>query len=100
MAAQGTWLNPRTTKRSFPIENARVQRAGLPLRYVFALPTPEERDGATSFDILPLSRAAIVQELLKNSFNIENLDRERLARQFSFVTGLASDINGCPVKLC
>jgi hypothetical protein len=91
--AQGRQLNPRTTKRSFPIERSRVQHGGLPLRHVFALQTPEERNGATSIEILPLSRAAMVQELLKNSFNIENLDRARLVRQFSFVTQLVSDLD-------
>jgi len=91
--AQGTPLNPRTTKRSFPIDRARVQQGGLPLRHLFALPTPEERDGALAIEILPLSRVAMVQELLKNSFNIENLDRGRLARQFGFVTQLVSDLD-------
>jgi hypothetical protein len=96
--AQGTQLNPLTTKRSFPIEHSRVQGAGLPLRYLFALPRPEERNGAASIDIQPLSRVDIVHELLKSSFNIEALDRKRLARQFSFVTGLAPDVSGARLR--
>ncbi len=93
-AAHGTQLNPATTKRSFQVERARVQREGLVLRYVFALPMPADRDGARSFGTVPLSRTAIVHELLKNSFNVEILNRGRLARQFSFVTRLAGDLAG------
>jgi hypothetical protein len=96
--ACGTPLNRRTTKLSFALDNAQLQEAGLPLTHLFALPTPEQRDAATSIEILPLSRTEIVQELIKNTFNIESLDRERLLRQFSFVTGLASDVRGCALR--
>jgi hypothetical protein len=92
--ARGTLLNPKTTKRSFPIEAARRQRTGLPLRQLFMLPEPAERDRITSIEICPISRAAMVRELLKNSFNTENLDRERLVRQFAFASQVASDVDG------
>jgi len=90
----GEPLNSQTLKRSFPLPSGQVQRTALPLTHLFVLPTPEERDGATSIQIVPLSRAEMVRELLKNSFNIEILDRDRLARQFPFVTGIASAIQG------
>ena len=92
--ARGTPLNPKTTKRSFPIEAARRQRTGLPLRQLFVLPEPGERDRITSIEICPISRAAMVRELLKNSFSAEILDRERLVRQFVFASQLASDVDG------
>jgi hypothetical protein len=92
--ARGTPLNPQTTKRSFPIEAARWQRTGLPLRQLFVLPEPEERDRITAIEISPISRAAMVRELLKNSFGAEILDRERLVRQFAFASHVASDVDG------
>ena len=45
-------------------------------------------------ELLPLSRAALMQELLKNSFIVEMLDRRRIAGQFSFAAQLASRIDG------
>jgi hypothetical protein len=91
---QGTLLNALTTKRSFPIESARRQQTGLPLRALFVLPAPEERDRTTSMEIRPISRAAMVHELLKNSFGAEMLDRNRLVRQFAFASQVASDVDG------
>ena len=92
--ARGTPLNPKTTKRTFPIEAARRQRTGLPLRQLFVLPEPEERDRITLIEIRQISRAEMVRELLKNSFTAEILDRERLVRQFAFASQLASDVDG------
>lgn len=91
---RGTPLNPQTTKRSFPIEAARRHRTGLPLRQLFVLPEPEERDRITAIEISPISRAAMVRELLKNSFSAEILDRERLVRQFAFASQVALDVDG------
>jgi hypothetical protein len=92
--ASGVRLNHLTAKRWFAVRHDLVQQAPLPLRFLFALPTPAARDAAVRTDIAPLSRAAVVQELLKNSFNVEILDRDRLARQFAFVTRLADDLVG------
>lgn len=96
--SRGTPLNPRTNKRSFVVDEARKQREGLPLTHLFLLPTPEERDASLSIDIRPLSRATMVRQLLKSTFNTEILDRERLARQFAFVTALASEVNGAALS--
>ena len=91
---RGTPLNHLTTKRSFPVEDARRQRIGMPLRQLFVLPEPDERDRITSIEIRPISRAAMVHELLKNSFSAEVLDRKRLLRQFALASQLASDVDG------
>lgn len=92
--ASGIRLNHLTAKRWFAVRRDLVQRAPLPLGFLFALPTPGARDAAASTHIVPLSRAGVVRELLKNSFNVEILDRDRLARQFTFVTRLADDLVG------
>lgn len=94
----GVLLNPDSTKRSFPLAEDRVQRTGLPLTQLFVLPPPEERDGITGIEIRPLSRAAMLRELLKNSFNIEMFDRPRLERQFAFAAQVATDIRGYALR--
>ena len=93
-SARGTLLNPTTTKRSFPVDSARRQQTALPLKQLYVLPTPAERDRITSIEIVPISRAEMVPELLKNSFCPDILDRERLVRQFAFASQLASDVDG------
>jgi hypothetical protein len=97
-AAAGTRLNPMTTKRSFPIEATRRQRTALPLAQLFVLPEPEERDRISSIEIRPVPRAAMVCELLKNSFGAEILTRKRLGRQFAFAAQLASDVEGFQLR--
>jgi hypothetical protein len=93
-ADTGTPLNPMTAKRSFPLGTSQQQRTGLPLRLLFVLPDPEERDSLTSIDIRPVSRAEMVRELLKNTFTNLIVDPERLARQFAHAAQVASDVDG------
>src|SRR5439155_1171159 len=88
--ARGALLNPDTAKRSFPLFEDRVHRTPLPLKQLFVLPTPSERDRTTTIEIRPLSRTALLQELLKSSFNIELFDRPRIERQFAFAARAAS----------
>ena len=93
-ASRGVPLHPSTTKRSFPLDECHRHTGGLPLECLFVLPPPEERTAAASIELLALSRAALMQELLKNSFIVEMLDRRRIAGQFSFAAQLASRIDG------
>jgi hypothetical protein len=90
----GSPLNPMTVKRSFPIDVSRRQREGLPLRLLFLLPDPEERDRSSAIEIRPASRAEMARELLKNTFTDQIVDRERLARQFAHASEVASEIDG------
>lgn len=92
--SRGERLNSRTSKESFPVDEPHRQRTGLPLTHLYALATPEERKTITSISIEPLSQAALFQELLKNSFNVEILTRERVERQFACAARLAGVING------
>jgi hypothetical protein len=92
---KGEPLNGGTLKRSFPVASALVQRTELPLTHLFVLPTPEERKQITTICIRPLSRTALFQELLKSSFNVQVLTRERLARQFESAAGRAAMLDCC-----
>src|ERR1051326_54351 len=85
-ADAGTPLTAATTKRSFPLDTARQQRTALPLRLLYVLPDPEQRDRATSIEISPLSRAEMAHELVKNTFTTHIIDQARLPRQFTHVT--------------
>jgi hypothetical protein len=90
----GTLLNPLTTKRSFRVDASRRQQSGLPLRQLFVLPDPDERDGIDAIEIRPASRAEMVRELLKNTFTDGILSRERLARQFAHAAQVAEEVDG------
>lgn len=91
---RGAPLNPMTDKRSFPIDISHRQREGLPLRLLFLLPEPEERDRSNAIEIRPASRAEMVRELLRNTFTDQIVDRDRLARQFEHASEVASEIDG------
>ena len=87
-------LHAFASKRSFPVDATRSWLTALPLTRLFVLPTPDERARATSVSIEPLSRAALFHELLKNSFNVDVVTRDRFERQFGFAARLAGDIDG------
>lgn len=87
-------LSPQTLKRSFPLDGATVQQTALPLKHLFVLAPPEERKGTASIRIEPLSRAALFQQLLKSSYNVEILTRRRLKQQFACAARLADSISG------
>jgi hypothetical protein len=65
---------------------------------LYALPAPEERDGATSIDIRPLTRAAVVRELVANTFTTHFVSRDRLVRQFEHATSIASTVHGFELR--
>jgi hypothetical protein len=90
----GIPLTPMTSKRSFPLAPSHRQRTSVPLRALYVLPEPEQRDRTTSTEIRPASRADMARELLKNTFTSHIVDRERLVRQFRCATQHASEIDG------
>lgn len=93
-ADEGTVLNPLTTKRSFRVDASRRQQSSLPLRQLFILPDPDERDRANAIEIRPASRAEMVRQLVRNTFTDGILSRERLARQFEHAAQVASEVDG------
>ena len=93
-SGQGAPLNPKTTKRVFELRDDRAQRTGLPLRALFVLPPPEQRDRSRSTEIRPLSRTEVFHELVRNSFHEEINDPSRLKRHFAHASYLASAVKG------
>ena len=87
-------LNPMTTKRSFALDHGSRRGSSLPLRMLYVLPDPDERDAAASIDIRPVSRSEMVRELLKNTFTIHLVGKDRIARQFDAAAQLASSVDG------
>jgi hypothetical protein len=94
----GQPLHTKATKAAFSLGTRQVQRSKLELRRLYTLPSPSERDNAREIEILPLSQSAMVQALVGSSFNIEVFDRERLARQFTFATTVASRVEGFALR--
>jgi hypothetical protein len=94
----GTPLTPMTSKRSFPLDPSYQQRSSVPLRALYVLPEPRERDGIASIEIRPARQADMARELLKNTFTAHIVDRERLVRQFQSATQRASEIDGFRLK--
>lgn len=90
---RGAPLTPMTTKRSFAVDEARLERSAVPLRALFALPDPDDRDAMTTITIRPMSRADAVCTLVKNTFTTHVVDRERLARQFDWASQIASRVD-------
>jgi hypothetical protein len=89
----GAALTPFTAKRVFPLDVSMQQRLRTPLRLLYILPTPEERESAGSIDILPVSRAEAVRDLVKNTFSTHLIDRRRLVRQFDHATNVAARVD-------
>jgi hypothetical protein len=89
----GIRLTPSTQKRAFTFDDSKQQRASAPLRLLYLLPTPAERDDARAIEIRPVSPAAIVPALVANTFTTHMVSRERLARQFEHATAVASRVD-------
>jgi hypothetical protein len=87
-------MTPMTTKRSFLLDELRRQTASLPLRLLYVLPNPDERDQTGSASIRPASQAEMACELLKSSFTIHLVDRARLERQFDHAATVAAGVRG------
>jgi hypothetical protein len=94
----GAPLTPFTQKRSFELDGSKQQRTSMPLRLVYLLPAPAERDNITSIEIRAVTRAAIVRELIANTFTTHIESRARLARQFEHATSIASSVDGFELR--
>ncbi len=91
-------VTPMTSKRSFALDPSRRQASSLPLRSLYVLPDPGDRDRAGAVSIRPASQAEMACELLKGSFTTHVVDRARLLRQFAHATEVASRVDG--FRLC
>jgi hypothetical protein len=88
----GVPLTPSTQKRSFELDGSKQQHASVPLRLLYVLPTPAERDNTRSIEIRPVPRADTVRELVANTFTTHIVSRDRLVRQFEHATAIASRV--------
>ena len=88
--AAGMPLTSLTSKRAFVLDESQRQRGGVPLRVLYMLPTPDDRDKARAIEIREMSQVETVHELVKNTFSPHLLDRRRLVRQFDHATAVAS----------
>ena len=88
----GVQLTPSTQKRAFTFDDSKQQRASAPLRLLYLLPTPAERDSMRSIEIREVSRTAAVRALVASTFTTHIVSRERLARQFEHTTSIASRV--------
>lgn len=91
--AVGSSLTPLTLKRSFTLDASRHDHASRPLRLLYILPTPAERDHARSIAIHSVPRVEVVRDVVKNTFSTHGLDRARLTRQFEHAVMIASRVN-------
>jgi len=94
----GEPLTPFTQKRSFELDRSKQQRASVPLRLLYVLPAPAERDNTRSIEIRPVSRTVAVRELVANTFTTHIVSRERLARQFEHATSIASSVDAFELR--
>ena len=94
----GAPLTPSTLKRSFELDGSQHHRKSAPLRLLYLLPSPAERDNARSIEIRPVSRAAVVRGLIANTFTPHIASRERLARQFEHATSIASRVDAFELR--
>ena len=89
----GSRLTPLTDKRSFTLDGSRHEHISRPLRLLYILPTPGERDHARSIAIHSVPRVEVVRDVVKNTFSAHSLDRARLARQFEHAVVIASRVD-------
>jgi hypothetical protein len=89
----GVRLTASTQKRAFTFHDSKQQRSTVPLRMLYVLPTPAERESTRSIEIRPVSRAAVVPAIVANTFTTQVVSRARLARQFEHATAVASGVD-------
>jgi hypothetical protein len=94
----GAPLTPNTRKRSFELGGSKHHRTSAPLRLLYLLPSPAERDNTDSIEIRQISRAAAVRGLIANTFTSHIVSRERLARQFDHATSIASSVDAFELR--
>jgi hypothetical protein len=90
----GLRLKPLTQKLIIPLDEQRSQRTPVPLKAIYVLRPPGDRAG-TRVSIRRLSQRSAFVELVRNTFNMAVSDPDRLERQFSLATRMATDV---PIK--
>lgn len=92
---EGTPMNNLTPKLIIPLERHRSHRAAAILKTIYVLTHPGAGSRCERVTIRRLSQQRAFLELLRNTFNPVIIERERLKRQFTIGTLVASKI---PIK--
>jgi len=92
----GIPMNPLTRKLVIPLDRHQSHHAAVPLKTLYVLTRPEVRARSERVTLRRLSQRSAFLALLKNAFNTDIIESERLRRQFLLCTRIASTI---PMKL-
>jgi hypothetical protein len=90
----GPRLNDGTSKQILPLAAGQAARRPAPLRaiYVLAEPARAVHRTARRIELERIAGGGALLEVIKGSFNIIVVDRDRLERQFAFATKLAATV--------
>jgi hypothetical protein len=80
--SRGVRMNNLTPKLVVPLASHQIQEAPTPLKTVYVLAPPAKRAQTERVTIRRVSRRKGFVELLRNTFNSQVRDRDRLERQF------------------
>lgn len=94
--AGSTPMNPLTSKVLIPLEIATQASRPLPLRQLYVLGAPDAKGQRRGVTIRRLPHRRTFIELVRNNYNGDVVDSDRLTRQLAFTATLAMSI---PVKL-
>lgn len=94
--ASGIPMNPLTRKLVIPLDRHQSRQAAAPLKTLYVLKSPETRARSERVTFRRLSQRSAFLALLKNAFNTDIIESERLRRQFLLYTRIASTV---PMKL-
>jgi hypothetical protein len=91
-AARGVPMNTLTRKMILPLGQQYTCSTPVSLRTIYALAEPRSVFRKQGIRIRPLSRREAFMELVKNTFNAQILDSDRLKRQFAQARRLVSAV--------
>jgi hypothetical protein len=85
-------MAPGTRKRIYPLEPPRWTGEPSPLRALYVLRRPVDRNTTSRVTVRTVPRAKAVMEVTRNTFNSVLSDPARLREQFRFASGLATRV--------
>jgi hypothetical protein len=88
-------MNNLTSKLVLPLASHQVQDTPVPLKAIYLLTCPRPRAQSDRVTIRRLSQRKAFMELIRNTFNAQVTDRDRLERQFRQASRLVSVL---PIK--
>ena len=92
IARRGVPMNPHTPKMILRLDEDKMQSEAVPLQAFFVLPSPYPRKKTKKVHMQRLTNKKGAVELLKAAYNLVDLSRERLSRQFHFTASVAEAV--------